>query len=72
MTKDSDNDRLVGVPDRAASHLTDRKFPGNTTESYRSQKPLRIIGEISGWQGHPTGMVKQVKANIARIIQQDG
>ncbi len=30
-------------------NLTDKKFPGNLTRSYRSQEPLRIIGEVSEW-----------------------
>lgn len=30
-------------------NVTDKKFPGNPTRSYRSQKPLRVVGEISDW-----------------------
>lgn len=32
--------------------LTDKKFPGNPTKSYRSRSPLRVIGEVTDWQGH--------------------
>ncbi len=32
--------------------LTDKKYPGNPTLSYRSQDPLRVIGEVIDWQGH--------------------
>lgn len=30
-------------------NVTDRKFPGNPTRSYRSTAPLRIIGEVKQW-----------------------
>ena len=33
-------------------NLTDKKFPGNPTNSYRSREPLRVTGEIMEWQGH--------------------
>ena len=33
-------------------NLTDRKFPGNPTKSYRSREPLRVVGEYLDWQGH--------------------
>src|SRR5580658_8467861 len=31
-------------------NLTDKKFPGNPTKSYRSRNPLRITGEVTDWQ----------------------
>ena len=34
-------------------NLTDKKFPGNPTLSYRSRDPLRVIAEVTKWQGHP-------------------
>lgn len=30
-------------------NLTDKKFPGNPTRSYRSESPLKIIGEVTDW-----------------------
>lgn len=33
-------------------NLTDKKFPGNPTRSYRSKSPLRIVGELLEWEGH--------------------
>ena len=33
-------------------NLTDQKFPGNPTRSYRTQQPLRIVEEVLGWEGH--------------------
>lgn len=31
-------------------NLTDKKFPGNLTRSYRSEAPLKIIGEVTDWE----------------------
>jgi len=31
-------------------NVTDKKFPGNPTRSYRSEKPLKIVGEITDWE----------------------
>ena len=33
-------------------NLTDKKFPGNPSLSYRSRDPLRVIAEVTGWHGH--------------------
>lgn len=33
-------------------NLTDKKFPGNPTLSYRSKHPFKVVGEITIWQGH--------------------
>lgn len=48
-------------------NLTDTKFPGNPTQSYRSREPLRIIGEIAQWQGHPPERLQQMKEHIERL-----
>jgi len=46
-------------------NLTDKKFPGNPTRSYRSKHPFKIVGEITIWQGHPAEQVKAMKDNVA-------
>jgi rifampin ADP-ribosylating transferase len=33
-------------------NLTDKKFPGNPTRSYRTREPLRVVGEILDWEPH--------------------
>ncbi|MDG3585692.1 NAD(+)--rifampin ADP-ribosyltransferase [Galbibacter sp. CMA-7] len=40
-------------------NVTDKKFPGNPTRSYRSQAPLKIVGEVGDW-------VKQTPEEIER------
>lgn len=49
-------------------NLTDKKFPGNPTLSYRSRDPLRVIGEVTHWQGHPPEQLRQMKDNVARSV----
>ncbi len=49
-------------------NLTDKKFPGNPTLSYRSRDPLRIIAEVTKWQGHPAEQVVQMKENVVRLM----
>ena len=33
-------------------NVTDKKFPGNPTRSFRSREPLRVVGEVADWVGH--------------------
>lgn len=48
-------------------NLTDRRYPGNPTMSYRSREPLRIIAEVKDWQGHPAEQVLQMKQGLERL-----
>lgn len=50
--------------------LTDKKFPGNPTKSYRSTHPFRVVGEVTNWQGHPTEQVKVMKDHLDRLKEQ--
>jgi rifampin ADP-ribosylating transferase len=47
-------------------NLTDKKFPGNVTSSYRSRHPLRITGEVGEWEPHPPERLKEMKDALAR------
>ena len=51
-------------------NLTDKKYPGNPTLSYRSKDPLRVIGEVSDWQGHSVEELTNMKAGVERLRQQ--
>lgn len=51
-------------------NLTDRRFPGNPTKSYRSRDPLRIVGEVAEWQGHSAEQLKAMKDHLARLKEQ--
>lgn len=47
--------------------LTDKKFPGNPTQSYRSVHPFKIVGEVGFWQGHPTEQIKAMQEALAGL-----
>lgn len=51
-------------------NLTDRKFPGNPTLSYRSREPLRVTGEVAEWQGHPPERVEAMKDHLEGLKAQ--
>lgn len=50
--------------------LTDKKFPGNPTKSYRSTHPFKVVGEVAIWQGHPIDQVKTMKAHLELLKEQ--
>ena len=48
-------------------NLTNKKFRGNPTKSYRSREPLRIMGEITDWQGHSPEALKAMKDGLEQL-----
>ena len=50
--------------------LTDKKFPGNPTKSYRSTHPFKVIGEVTIWQGHPIEQVNAMKDHLEKLKEQ--
>lgn len=51
-------------------NLTNKKFPGNPTMSYRSKHPFKVVGEIAIWQGHPAEEVQAMKGHLEQLKQQ--
>ncbi len=51
-------------------NLTDKKFPGNPTKSYRSRNPLRVMGELTDWSAHAPEQLNAMKDNLERLKQQ--
>jgi rifampin ADP-ribosyltransferase len=51
-------------------NLTDKKFPGNPTRSYRSRDPLRVIDEVLDWQGHSPEELKVMREGLERLRRQ--
>ncbi|HYG50219.1 MAG TPA: NAD(+)--rifampin ADP-ribosyltransferase [Flavobacteriales bacterium] len=51
-------------------NLTNKKFPGNPTKSYRTQDALRVTGEITDWQGHSPEQLKAMKDHLERLKEQ--
>ena len=48
-------------------NVTDRRFPGNPTRSYRSAEPLRILGELEGWAALDQASRDEWQSRLARI-----
>jgi rifampin ADP-ribosylating transferase len=51
-------------------NLTDQRFPGNPTRSYRSREPLRVTGEVTEWQGHSAEQRKEMRDTLERLKAQ--
>lgn len=51
-------------------NLTNKKFPGNPTKSYRSQHPFKVVGEVMEWQGHSPEQLTAMKNHLAELKQQ--
>ena len=43
-------------------NLTDKKFPGNPTRSFRSREPLRVVSELLDWAGHSPEKLESMRA----------
>lgn len=48
-------------------NLTDKKFPGNPTRSYRTKDALKVTGEVKDWQGHTPEQLKAMKDHLAKL-----
>jgi rifampin ADP-ribosylating transferase len=47
--------------------LTDQRFLGNPTLSFRTQHPLRVLGEVMHWEGHPAEQIATMQATLAQL-----
>jgi rifampin ADP-ribosylating transferase len=52
-------------------NVTDRKFPGNPTRSFRSREPLRVVGELVDWVGHSPEKLEAMRAALD-ALQRNG
>ena len=50
-------------------NVTDKKFPGNPTQSFRSREPLRVVGEVPEWVGHSPEALAAMRAGVAAALQ---
>ncbi len=48
-------------------NLTDKKFPGNPTRSYRTQAPLRVVDEILDWQPHSPEVLQNMRNHLLEL-----
>ena len=50
-------------------NLTNKRFPGNPTKSYRTRSPLKIVGVVTDWQGHPEDVVRGMLSSLHDLQQ---
>ena len=48
-------------------NLTDKRFPGNPTRSYRSEQPLKVVAELKTWERHPDEVIQQMLDHLAAM-----
>jgi rifampin ADP-ribosylating transferase len=51
-------------------NVTNKRFPGNPTQSYRTREPLRVVGEVEEWQGHSPEVLRQMLDHLAQLREQ--
>jgi len=49
-------------------NVTDKKFPGNPTKSFRSLEPIRVVGELLEWVGHPAAALTAMREGVAAAM----
>jgi len=50
-------------------NLTDKKFPGNPTNSFRAREGFKVVAEVKGWQGHSAEEIRAARANVERALK---
>ena len=51
-------------------NVTDKRFPGNPTRSYRTRHPLRVVAELEDWEGHDPAVLKGMLDHLAQLREQ--
>ena len=51
-------------------NVTDKKFPGNPTRSFRTRQPVRIVGELADWAGHSPEQLQALRDRLADLERQ--
>jgi hypothetical protein len=51
-------------------NVTNKRFPGNPTESYRTRHRLRVVGEVDQWQGHDPEVLNGMLDRLALLREQ--
>lgn len=50
-------------------NLTDQRFPGNPTRSYRTLEPLTVVAVLKSWERHSEDMIEEMRSSIRKIQQ---
>ena len=48
-------------------NLTNKRFPGNPTRSYRTRDPLRVVGEVAEWTGHSPERLEEMRNHLESL-----
>ena len=51
-------------------NVTNKRFPGNITQSFRTRHPLRVIEEVQTWEGHAPNVLKEMLDHLALLREQ--
>lgn len=51
-------------------NLTDQRFPGNPTRSFRTRAPLRVVAEVQDWEPHPPEVLQHMVDHLAELDRQ--
>jgi Rifampin ADP-ribosyl transferase len=51
-------------------NVTNKRFPGNITQSYRTRHPLGVVGEVKRWQGHAPEVLREMLDHLALLREQ--
>jgi rifampin ADP-ribosylating transferase len=51
-------------------NVTDKKFPGNPTQSFRTREPLLVVGELVDWVGHSPDKLRAMRDGLAALKRQ--
>jgi hypothetical protein len=51
-------------------NVTNKRFPGNPTQSYRTRHPLRVVGQVDSWEGHEPEVLKGMLDSLASLREQ--
>jgi rifampin ADP-ribosylating transferase len=74
LAGDTDRGRVYVVeplgPFEDDPNVTNKRFPGNPTRSYRSRSPLRVVEEVLDWVGHDAATLKTMLESLASLREQ--
>lgn len=48
-------------------NLTDKKFRGNQTKSYRTRQPLRVVAGVAKWEPHSHKVLQAMRDGLAEL-----
>ncbi|MCX6469693.1 MAG: NAD(+)--rifampin ADP-ribosyltransferase [Corynebacteriales bacterium] len=52
-------------------NVTDKKFPGNPTQSFRTLEPVTVVGELTDWVGHPPERIQAMRDGLATLQREN-